>query len=453
LKRLFCLFLICHCYAFSQEDNLPKGKIIDTIFVDQNLRESFSLYLPDRYNPSEISPIVFIFDPAARGRIGIKPFIKSSEEYGHILVCSNNSKNGPYEQNLAIVERLFNKVLSEFNIDEKRIYTAGFSGGSRLASKIAILTKQIQGVIACGAGFASKLDLLGQDFSFSYAAIVGDEDMNYREMYTNKDYLNKLNINNELFINENNHRWPSQNQVQKAFDWLQLEAYRKGVITTNKKIINKIYLNYYKNAIELNKENKQLYSLYEYERIIKNFKRYYHLDSINSTIKELEKNKFLKKEKKNHNSILEEEKTLTKVYSERFTSDFNKTNRNLKWWNSEITKLKRKIEKTDTVEKKMLNRVLYIIFAKAIESVQFNGVQNIDQAIFCYDICIIIYPEYPLPYFKQIENFINKNNESIALDYLEKLLNSGYNDINSIKENNAVKRLKNTDRYLQLITN
>ncbi len=101
----------------------------------------------------------------------------------------------------------------------------------------------------------------------------------------------------------------------------------------------------------------------------------------------------------------------------------------------------------------MLNRVLYIIFAKAIESVQFNGVQNIDQAIFCYDICIIIYPKYPLPYFKQIENFINKNNESIALDYLEKLLNSGYNDINSIKENNAVKRLKNTDRYLQLITN
>ena len=38
-------------------------------------------------------------------------------------------------------------MFSDFNIDSKRIYTAGFSGGSRLASAIAVLTDQIQGVI------------------------------------------------------------------------------------------------------------------------------------------------------------------------------------------------------------------------------------------------------------------------------------------------------------------
>ena len=104
------------------------------------------------------------------------------------------------DQNFEIASRLFDKIFSQFNIEPKRIYTAGFSGGARLASRIAVLNEHIQGVIACGAGIASNLILFHNDLKFSYAAIVGNQDMNYLEMYETKDYLTKFKISNELFV-------------------------------------------------------------------------------------------------------------------------------------------------------------------------------------------------------------------------------------------------------------
>lgn len=446
------MLLISCCTVFSQK-NYPKGEIVDSLFVNANPKESFSLYLPSQYESSKKSPIVFIFDPAARGKVGITPFIKASEEYGYILVCSNDTKNGPYEQNFNVINNLFEAVFTDFIIDEKRIYTAGFSGGSRLASKVALLTNQVQGVVACGAGFSSKLDLIGQGVSFSYASIVGDLDMNYLEMIETKEYLNGLNISNELFIYDIKHKWPSQDQVLRAFEWLQLEAYKKKLARIDNKQINDIYSNYNNKALEHHNEKNLLYVHQEYKRIIKNFKRYYKVDSIQNKLKILENDKIYKNENKVLSSAFNEEKILTTKFTDRFNKDYAAKKKNLKWWKNEISKLNKRTEITTGQELKMLNRLLYKIYALAIETVAVEGVQNIDQAIFCYDICILIYPNYPPPYFKQIENYIQKNDISKSLDYLEELLNTGFDNIELIKKNPAFETLKVNKRFVGLITN
>ena len=153
---LFIILISSFCSLLGQESDFPIGEIVDSIAVSKTSNESFALYLPSNYKPNTLSPIVFIFDPAARGKIGIHPFIKAAEKYNYILICSNDSKNGPYDQNFEIASRLFDKIFSDFSINPKRIYTAGFSGGARLASRITVLNEHIQGVIACGAGIASN---------------------------------------------------------------------------------------------------------------------------------------------------------------------------------------------------------------------------------------------------------------------------------------------------------
>ncbi len=455
LKNFIYLFLFC-CYAtiLAQPNKFPTGEIIDSVFVNKDSNESFSLYLPSQLNSSESSPIVFIFEPMARGKIGIHPFIKAAEKYGYILVCSNDSKNGPYEPNFEIANRLFNRVFSDFNINKERVYASGFSGGSRLASTIAVLTNQIQGVIACGAGFSLNKSHLPYKDSFSYAAIVGDEDMNFKEMQNTKGFLNRLKIPNELFVYEFNHSWPSQEQILDVFDWLQLEAYKKGIIPINKENIKSSYTSYYEKANQLAKNNQLLYASYEYERILRNFETHFKLDSITNKLEELKDTKSLKKEKKLLQSSLEEEILLTDTFIDKFNDDFNKTTHNLKWWKSKIKKLKKNIQTAQPVKKKMLKRLQYKIFAFSIETVSYEkNVKHINQSIFCYDICILIYPKYPFPYFKQIENYINKNNESLALDYLEKLIANGYNDIQRIKDHKTFKTLRNKERFKQLVKN
>ena len=449
LINLFFLFSIL--FSYSQKEVFDKGKIIDSVLINGNSGESFALYIPNNYDVSAQTPIVFIFDPAARGKTGIYPFVMASEKYCYLLVCSNDSKNGPYQTNYDIANRLFEEVFRKFNIDENRIYTAGFSGGSRLAANIALLSGSIQGVIACGAGFTSKLNLVGTEISFSYAAIIGDEDMNYLEMLDTKEYLNKMNISNELFIYEINHRWPSQDQILRAFDYLQLEAIKKQIILKNEQNLKSIYNDFFAYASQLEKDKKELLTLDEYERILRNFDRIFDVDSIRSKTIELKNYNSVKKQQKELKSIYENERYLTERYTKRFYNDLEQKNKNLKWWNSEITKLHKKIEKADSNEKKMLNRLLYKIFAMAIEAPKKGNYKNISEAIFCYDLCIFIYPKYSRPYFEQIKNFIQSNDKDMALKYLEKLINTGYDNYSSIEENKAFESLRNTDRYKELI--
>ena len=455
MKRLILLLLVFyHLLASAQKDEFVKSEIIDSIFVGNNTNETFTLYLPKQFKHSELSPIVFIFEPGGRGKIGIKPFIKAAEKYGYILVCSNNSKNGPYDLNFEIANRIFSKIFSEFNIDKTRVYTAGFSGGSRLAASIAVLTNQIQGVIACGAGFSTNIGHVPYTDSFSYAAIVGDEDMNFNEMYSTKALLNRLKISNELFVYNFNHKWPSQDQILIAFDWLQLEAYKKGLIPLNEDSIKKSYTIHYQKA-KKNEIDNELLSAHEgYDRILRNFKKYFILDSIEDKIKGFKKNKFYRNEKQQLQNNFKQEEVLSNKFVKRFNEDFRNKKYDIKWWESEINKLKKNIEKGIPSRKKMLNRLQYKIFALAIETVNVGkNIEHIDQSIFCHDICILIYPNYPRPYFRQIENYINKNNSMVALNYLEKLLKTGYNDIEAINNNKALKSLHSNKRFIELMKN
>ena len=247
-----------HLGLYAQNNRLEKGIVIDTVWIDKSLGESFSLYLPNKYEPEKPSPAIFIFEPMARGKTGIQPFISVAEQYGYILICSNDSKNGPYEHNFAVANKLFSKAFSTLQIDQKRIYTAGFSGGGRLASTIAIQSDKIQGVVSCGAGFNLKSRALPSAQNFSYVSIMGDEDMNYHELEFTENYLKKTQTSFELFTFDIDHRWPDQDQILLAFDWLQLEAYKNQLIEKDNAALQRIYTKFYKQAIAEQYDNKLL---------------------------------------------------------------------------------------------------------------------------------------------------------------------------------------------------
>ena len=177
-KILTTLLLFITSIIFSQ-NHFKKGSIIDSIPVKNTKTETFALYLPSSFNHQELSSIVFVYDPSAKGKSGIKPFIKASEKYGFIIVCSNNSKNGSNDKNFSISNNLFSHVFSFFKIKESEMYLSGFSGGSRLASSIASITNQFTGVIACGAGFSSVPEYRPSSQKYYYVGICGNRDMNY----------------------------------------------------------------------------------------------------------------------------------------------------------------------------------------------------------------------------------------------------------------------------------
>ncbi|NNK12477.1 MAG: hypothetical protein HKP08_14110, partial [Flavobacteriaceae bacterium] len=373
MKRfLFPFFLCIYFNGVSQQLQGDAGVLTDSIRVQGAADESYSEYLPSSYRDSQKAPIIFIFDPAGRGKAGLLPFIEAAEEYGYILICSNNTRNGPYGPNLEIADRLFKTVFTKYTIDRNRIYTAGFSGGSRLAGTIAVLSEAVQGVIACGAGFAQyPLYFPNKNNSFSYVGIVGDKDMNFREMQKTEDWLVTLKIPNELIIFEGEHQWPPSEVMVRAFDWLEEEAFRKGVKEENSQLRIKNFQDVFARATKHESEGRLVDTFREISRMIEYYPDLISVDSLEKRLKKLKRDKGYRKEKTRLAKVAMLEDTLNYKMKERFALELSmgESPDAFQWWEKTVKELNEKYASHEEPEYQLMAyRLQRHLFAMAGES-------------------------------------------------------------------------------------
>ena len=371
------------------------GKIIDSVLVSGKTNETLTLYLPTSFEAQKESPIVFIFDPGAEGKRGINPFIRASESYGYILVCSNNTRNGPYDRNFEITNRLFEFVYANFKIKQNEVYLSGFSGGSRLASAIAVLTDQVAGVIGCGAGFSLEQSHIPTTQKFSYAGVCGTRDMNYQEMIRAKGYLQNLDFTNTLITYDGNHSWTPDDQILKAFDWMEVQAYLKGIKNIEAPEIYKSYEKVYQTAAKAQEENNLLFAVENYERALTTYNSFYTLDSIVDKLRSVHSSKEYKSLLKSVSFAFKKENELTKKLTTRLFEDYKNLDKiNISWWKKELGKLEKLDKKEDPELKKMLERLRFQIFAVAYSMNNINSYQsNKKQKEFINTIRKLLYPE------------------------------------------------------------
>ncbi len=392
MKKLLLLLVLFYA-QFLVAQTYETGKIIDSVSVSETQNETYTLYLPSSYNATKLSSIVYIFDPMGRGKIGIAPFLEASETYGHILVCSNNTKNGPYNQNFDITGRLFSHIFSFFNINEKQIYLAGFSGGSRLASAIATLTNQIEGVVACGAGFSQLPMHVPSNQNYSYVGVCGNRDMNYTEMISVRGYLEQKKFTNTLITYDGNHRWPPPKQLLKAFDWLAIQTHIKGGVVLDEGKIKKSYLKNYKEAKRMENEGDLLGAVENYERILATYSSFYTLDSVVQGQTKIRKNKEYKNSIKALTAAFQKETELSNKFYSQFNKDYlMPTKANYGWWRKELGKLE-KVKSSSNVEmNKMVERIKTKIYIMAYS--KNNPESTKKQKEFNSALFKLIYPDY-----------------------------------------------------------
>ncbi|WPO77227.1 hypothetical protein [Flavobacterium sp. KACC 22761] len=390
----YILFLFITVFGYSQnKQTLKTGVIIDSVKIAVVPSESYALYFPKKYDGKTPLPLVFIFDPAARGKKGIAPFILAAETYHYILVCSNTSKNGLVEKNVAIANRLFEDVLQSYAIDTSQLYIAGFSGGARLASLFGISTGAFQGVIACGASFNGMDKFIPPSNNFSYVGMVGDRDMNYQEMLENKDWLDKAKIVNTLFIAHQEHVWPKQSEMLRAFDWLEIQAYRKNIKPKNDTIIKRIYDKNLRIADSVKANNEMILSVNAYEKGIASFNT--NEDNFLKTkIAEIKKFKAYKDEIAKMEEIKVLENEIMDKLSLRFNQELksDKNGGDFKFWKSEIKDLNvMKLDDKNPLAQNMVFRILNWFQIMVYETGQeYKRNQQNDKFVYCQELYKIV---------------------------------------------------------------
>ena len=435
MKPLLLFFWCSFLTAFSYGQDYERGIVIDSIAVKNGeANEHFALYLPPAYNPDELAAVVFVFDPLGRGAFGLAKFVKAAAHYNYILIASNNTKNGPYEDNFTYANRLFEQVFATFKIDERQIYTAGFSGGSRLACTIAVLTKAIQGVIACGAGYSlNDGHIPGFEDHFSYVGLVGDEDMNYQEMQRVDRWFEQFEIDHEILTYADGHAWPPEKQLMRAFSWLELQAYRRDIREKNASKIDHSYRDQLMLFDSLRQQGNALDAYKTFERISRNYKTYYDLDSLAVVAEPLKKTKTYKKQSTTAVKIEKLEKEFSRKFRERFAEELasKKTDQEFRWWKKEIAKLDKSYVNTEDLQlQKMGKRLRYQLFAMAYETSQnFRRNGKFEEALYCDQLLVVQRPEQAFPYYRLAQTHALRGEVNQLAEMLEKAIELGFTDL------------------------
>ncbi|MBF4516377.1 hypothetical protein IRZ71_08485 [Flavobacterium sp. ANB] len=388
----FLFLLVTFCNYAQDAPLLRTGIINDSVKVVNAPNESYAIYFPKEYDAQIPSAVVFIFDPDARAKIAIEPFILAAETYNYILVCSNNVKNGLVQNNVATANRLFDHVLGMYNINMSQLYISGFSGGARLASFYGISSGFFQGVIACGASFNDLDKFIPPSNKFSYVGMVGDKDMNYQEMVANKTWLDNAKITNTLFISHEDHIWPKQNEMLRAFDWLEIQAYKKNIRPKNDTIIKRIYDNNLKIADSLRLNKEMISSVRNYENCITSFN--INDDSfIRTKIAEIKKSREYKEEVARMDEITVLEGEILDKLSLKFYKELElaKSSNNFKFWKTEFKNLDTMKLSKEVSTQNMANRILVWFHILVYEAAEENKrTQQKDKVTYCDELLKMI---------------------------------------------------------------
>ena len=442
--------------ASVKDDNFPKGVVIDTVSCRANPKYSYALYLPTSYEETRSFPVIFAFDPMANGKAEADLFKEAAEKYGYILVCSNNSKNGIGENNGLAAEFTVNDALERFRIDLKRIYTAGFSGGSRVAAMVALKTQVVAGIIGYGAGFPSKDSYTDSDIrGFDYIGLIGKRDFNYPEMLELEKKLEKSDLNVRLMVSGLRHQYPLKNSIFDAIEWMELNAIKKGLLPKNEVFIHELFLKRTDTINLLERNGDILETASNLKYLVNDFKGLVDITIFQAKLDSLLKTEEYAENIQELNATLQNE--IGKIQKLYLASDQVRWQKSFQdslytSWMDETRYYSKLSKKVDKYKQNMAYRILGDIYMIMYEiGDEFYETKNYSAAINCYKVCVGAMPENWYANYKLACSFALNRNHKSSLKSIERLIELGTKKRKFFDSEPAFARLKDDKRFIELM--
>ena len=274
-----------------------RGSIVNRVATLDNPTQSYALYLPSQYSPNRRWPIIYAFDPFARGKTAVDVYQPVAEKYGYIVAASNNSQNGPVAPQLEAAQAMWNDTHKRFAIDKDRVYVTGLSGGARLATTFAqyCYTCAVTAVIAHGAGYPAGLNSShAANDHFLYYAAVGDVDFNYPELVLLRRKKDEQGAQFKVKVYPGPHQWAPPEIVEDAILWLELKAMQSGSEKPDPLLIKKLFVITRAEAEQAEKRSDTLTQYYALRSLVWDFKGLENTSEFESKMNALKSSKVLK---------------------------------------------------------------------------------------------------------------------------------------------------------------
>ncbi len=444
---LFIIFPIVDSTSQEKRMSFPRGRIIDSIRVNDSISETFNLYIPKKFDGNGKWPVLFVFNMEGNSKRVLTMFWQSAEDHSFILASSNQvSDSLPISKNIQITNRMINSVSAMLPLDNKRAYSGGFGTGAKFASIVPSFIKDVTGVISIGSP-VPNVELLNVKRPYYFIGIVGNEDFNYPDMLQEKVLLSKLRFPNNLIVYDGGLTDYDPSAIDEAFEMLNLSSMAKGSLPKDQKTIS---ASFEEDMLEFRalKGKGNMYDAHaKLSQILSIYQPLLTIDSLRDELKSLKRQKLYKLQKRTLSNILFQESLIREEFEFNLSEDISTLNyNNLGWWNYKMAELKKYDSKPDPLEQQMGKRLLGYLNALIEDYIDLEKSQervNDEVLSYLWMLKTITEPTEYIYYLNIISDSSKYEDYGTALFYLEELLKQGYSNKEELYslENTALLRI------------
>jgi poly(3-hydroxybutyrate) depolymerase len=433
----------------AQAPQIPKGQIVERVPCSVDPTQTYALYLPSNYSSEKKWPVLYAFDPGARGKIPAERFREAAEKYGWIIVASNNSRNGPMQPSIDAWNSIVKDTHERFAVDDARVYVAGMSGAARLAIYLAGRCRDCAaGVIACSAGFPEGVTPSAA-WRFALFGTAGIDDFNFAEVRATETPLTKAGVAHRTEVFVGRHEWPPSSVMMEALEWMELQAMKSAKRTSDANLIESSWQRKLQQASAL-EDSKQVYDAYRIYLALAEQKISQLRDNPNVKSAIRDEQQQIRKQRELENSIGALLAAQAQTTEDAANEGFGPETR-LHGIFAELRKHATQTE--DTGERRVARRVLEGTFIGLFEqgTNQLQTLKRYASAIQTFTWATELNPDRAGPFFYLAWAYAAKGDRKQALRALQTAVDKGFSDLSAITSNQAFDLVRDDAQYHQII--
>ncbi len=429
--------LLASCSGSTVKDKkdtvLNTRTVYDESTNSDSLALQYTFVLPKAYDGKEKFPVVFLFDPHANGHLAVEQYAEAASRNGFILIGGSNIQNN---MSFPVVDSYFKALLKEakgrFNIDPKRQYVAGFSGGAKLAIMYARQMPQIRGAIACGGSVPFPADYVPD---FYFAGIVGTYDFNYLETVQTLNAFAKNGFDFTSIMFKGGHQWPPVADFEKGLQGLRLYGMKTLTTPQDDAFVDQLYQDMLDRAAAY-RESGEI--VHEYE-VMQQMNRWFNgvrpLTDIIKRLGQMESNPTFKKAVGQRRKLTYDEVELRSEYIRALQ------NKDFAWWQTEAERMLHPKTNSEAV-REVSNRLRnYLSMASFMLIKTDLEAEKYDEALNKLKIYALVDPENPDVYLMYARYYLQSDDREQMLAYLHMATDKGFDDFEAYTKDNTWKTL------------
>jgi len=457
LPAMFLLSLFVSCSSATKKHTTdqqvshkkavyPTGKVIEKVHCEKDTTIAYTLYLPSKYDTLHSWPVIVFFDAEARGMLAVSRLKKVAEQLGYIVAGSLNSKNGlPAENYDYIAGTMIEDIRANLATDNRRLYTAGFSGGARQAMLLALKRADIAGVIGCSAGMPQWDQSLPS--SFFYVGIAGRYDFNYAEMVNLETQLQGSPLQHQFLYRDGVHEMPTSGEFGEAVSLIHMNAIKTNLTDRNDSLVAGFIKETEEKISGLLRKKLLADADHSYAMLVSQLEGLTNISAFKEKMEELERSPEYAVSNKQKENAGTEEKIMQQTYSQAFSGQ------DINWWKKAITALsvqsRSSVNPYDALMKKrVLAYIALMAHMNYDAAVKQNNVAKEKDFL---DIKVLAEPLVPMGYYLQAVYFSRTGNQQEALTMLRKALSLGFSDEPKLISEPLLSFIKSSPEYTKMI--